>query len=150
MDLNTETGIWNHCEIFLPFLVRSPWNLGTQLKFISAASGLTLYSRSMDNAENTVLPLRGAIHTENTSHMIATQLVHWCAGCCLATSYNIRPLRHRFHCCACLQSCCLAIYWSNPLQYYEKLWMQTISKLNKTSLRYTGWDSSIPVFIFNC
>jgi hypothetical protein len=31
-------------------------------------------------------------HTENTSHMIATQPVHWCVGCCLATSYNILPI----------------------------------------------------------
>jgi hypothetical protein len=31
-DLNTETSTSNHCELFLPFLVQSPWNLGTQLK----------------------------------------------------------------------------------------------------------------------
>jgi hypothetical protein len=31
-DLNTETSTSNHCEVFLPFLVQSPWNLGTQLK----------------------------------------------------------------------------------------------------------------------
>jgi hypothetical protein len=31
-DLNTETITSNHYEAFLPFLVQSPWNLGTQLK----------------------------------------------------------------------------------------------------------------------
>jgi hypothetical protein len=31
-DLNTETSTSNHYEIFLSFLVQSPWNLGTQLK----------------------------------------------------------------------------------------------------------------------
>jgi hypothetical protein len=31
-DLNTETSTSNHYEVFLPFLVQSPWNLGTQLK----------------------------------------------------------------------------------------------------------------------
>jgi hypothetical protein len=39
-------------------------------------------------------------HTKNTSHMIAIQRVHWRADCCLATSYNIHPLRHSFQCCA--------------------------------------------------
>jgi hypothetical protein len=28
-DLNTETSTSNHYEVFLPFLVQSPWNLGT-------------------------------------------------------------------------------------------------------------------------
>jgi hypothetical protein len=32
VDLNTETNNSNHSEVFLPFLVQSPWNLGTQLK----------------------------------------------------------------------------------------------------------------------
>jgi hypothetical protein len=31
-DLNTETITSNHYEGFLPFLVPSPWNLGTQIK----------------------------------------------------------------------------------------------------------------------
>jgi hypothetical protein len=33
-DLNTEPNTSNHSEVFLPFLVQSPWNadLGTQLK----------------------------------------------------------------------------------------------------------------------
>jgi hypothetical protein len=36
-----------------------------------AASGLVLYSRGTDNAEETVPLLRSANHTENTSHVIA-------------------------------------------------------------------------------
>jgi hypothetical protein len=62
----------------------------------SAASGLALYlySRGTDNAENIVLLLRGADHTENKSHVIVTQLVHWRADCCLATSY-----KYSSHCC---------------------------------------------------
>jgi hypothetical protein len=39
--------------------------------FFLAARGLALYSRVTDNAENTVLILRSADHTENTSHMLA-------------------------------------------------------------------------------
>jgi hypothetical protein len=31
-DLNTETSTSNHCEVFLPFIVQSPWNLGIQIK----------------------------------------------------------------------------------------------------------------------
>jgi hypothetical protein len=30
--LNTETSTSTHYEVFLPFLVQSPWNLGTQLR----------------------------------------------------------------------------------------------------------------------
>jgi hypothetical protein len=60
---------------------------------------ISLYSHGMDHIENTVLLLRGADHTENTSHMITTQPVHWRADCCLATNYYILLLRHSFHCC---------------------------------------------------
>jgi hypothetical protein len=62
-DLNTESSASNHYEVFLPFLVQSPWNLGTELKTLGlslAASGLMFYSRGTDNAEN-------------TSHVIAKQ-----------------------------------------------------------------------------
>jgi hypothetical protein len=31
-DLNIETSTSNHYEVFLPCLVQSPWDLGTQLK----------------------------------------------------------------------------------------------------------------------
>jgi hypothetical protein len=31
-DLNTEASTSNHYEVFLPFLIQSPWNLGNQLK----------------------------------------------------------------------------------------------------------------------
>jgi hypothetical protein len=54
--------------------MKSSWNLETQLKLFwtfLAAGGLVLYSRGTDNAENTVLLLRSADHTENTSHVIA-------------------------------------------------------------------------------
>jgi hypothetical protein len=32
MDLNTETSTSNHYDVFLTFLVQSPWNFRTQLK----------------------------------------------------------------------------------------------------------------------
>jgi hypothetical protein len=71
-DLNKESSTTNHYEVFLPFLVQSPWNLGIQLKTLSAASGLlTSYSCRTDNAGNTVLLLCSVDHTENISHMIA-------------------------------------------------------------------------------
>jgi hypothetical protein len=53
--LNTETSTSNHYEVFLPFIVQLPWNIGTQLKTrlnSFAASGLVLYGRGMDNTEN--------------------------------------------------------------------------------------------------
>jgi hypothetical protein len=41
-DLSTKTSASNHCEVFLLFLLQSPWNLGTQLKL-----RLLLYSSSL-------------------------------------------------------------------------------------------------------
>jgi hypothetical protein len=83
-DLNTEISTSNYYEVFLPFLVQSPWNLGTQLKTLSlAASGLELHSRGTDNAENTVLLLRSTDRTENTSQVIAKY-------CCSMASFNLR------------------------------------------------------------
>jgi hypothetical protein len=38
-------------------------------------------------------------NTENTSHVIPSQRVHWRAGRCLATSYIIRPQWPIFHYC---------------------------------------------------
>jgi hypothetical protein len=62
-----------------------------------AASGLVLYSRGTDNGENTVLLLRNADHTENTSHVIAKHC--WSARVCLPSrcpeADYIIPL---FHC----------------------------------------------------
>jgi hypothetical protein len=37
-DLNAETSTSSHYEVFLPFLVQSPWNLGTQLKTLLASA----------------------------------------------------------------------------------------------------------------
>jgi hypothetical protein len=53
---------------------------------------------------------RGTDDIESTNHVIATQLVNWRADCCLATSYNIRPLRHSFHCCG-LERAYGAVAW---------------------------------------
>jgi hypothetical protein len=68
--LNTETSTSGHYEVFLPFFVPSPWNLGTQLKtLLSFKRTHVIYCSDTDNAENTVLLLRTAGHTENTSHV---------------------------------------------------------------------------------
>jgi hypothetical protein len=54
--------------------------------------------------------LRHGPRIENTSHAIPTQWVYWCADCCLATSYNIRPMV-RARIAGCLSSRCLAMCW---------------------------------------
>jgi hypothetical protein len=47
-DLNTETSTSSHYEVFLPFLVQSPWNLGTQLKpLVYSIIALSLRTRSV-------------------------------------------------------------------------------------------------------
>jgi hypothetical protein len=79
-----------------------------------AASGLVLYSRGTDNAENTVLLLRSADHI--TSHVIAISPVHWHADCCLATSY-----KHSSYCCVRVsRGVYRAVAWKcvNMSQYY--------------------------------
>jgi hypothetical protein len=37
-DLNTKTNTSNYYDVFLPFLVQSPWNLETQLKSLLDSS----------------------------------------------------------------------------------------------------------------
>jgi hypothetical protein len=62
-DLNTETSTSNHFKVFLPFLVQSPWNLGTQRKLYYSLLQLTT-----DCKRSLLSPLnlrRGP--TENTS-----------------------------------------------------------------------------------
>jgi hypothetical protein len=73
VDLNTKSSTWNHYKVFLPFLVQSLWNLGTTKNssgLFLATSGLVFYSRGRDKAENTVLLLCIADHTENTTHVM--------------------------------------------------------------------------------
>jgi hypothetical protein len=86
-------------EVFLTFIFQSPLNLGTQLKIL-------LYSKLHYTALCTNLSYNKSSlcmfrtdNTENISHVIPGQRVHWRADYGLATSYNIRPLRHIFHCC---------------------------------------------------
>jgi hypothetical protein len=78
MDLNTETSTSNHCEVFLPFLVQSHWNIGTQLK----TPQLQADSRYIAAARTTQ---KTADHTESTSHVIAKH-------CCGVTSLRMRNL----------------------------------------------------------
>jgi hypothetical protein len=66
-DLSTETGTSNHYEVLLPFLVQSPWNLGTQLKLSLAASRLMLYSQCTDNAENSSTVVQHSPHRKHKS-----------------------------------------------------------------------------------
>jgi hypothetical protein len=70
-DPNTETSASNHGDVFLPFLVQSPWNFGTQLQTLLASSGLMLCNRDTDKAENTVLLLRSTDQIEKASHVMA-------------------------------------------------------------------------------
>jgi hypothetical protein len=37
--------------------------------------------------------------TQKTTDVIRSQRLHWRVDCCVAVGYNIRPLRHIFHCC---------------------------------------------------
>jgi hypothetical protein len=45
MDLSTESSTSNHYEVFLPFLVQSPWYLGTQLKTLLSSKSKLCYDR---------------------------------------------------------------------------------------------------------
>jgi hypothetical protein len=87
------------------------WTYGSQL-VIRAAARTTQKSQFYCCIRKT---------TEKTSHVIIISPVHWRADCCLAMSYKhsfskIQLLLLRVE--PCLQSCCLAMPWSNPLQYY--------------------------------
>jgi hypothetical protein len=95
--------IWDFPFRRLLRLAGSRWRYSTPPPH-GSASGLVLYSRGTDNAENRVLLLRSADHTENTSNVIAITQVHWSADCCLATSYKHSP-----YCCVRVTR---AAYWA--------------------------------------
>jgi hypothetical protein len=84
---------------------------------------LQLHRCGTDHAENTpLILLRGADHIEN----IFTVLLR---GACVGT---------------CLRSRCLAILWSNPLQYFWKTYYQANDVAydvasNQTTEYYTQW-----------
>jgi hypothetical protein len=97
MDLNTETITSNHYEVFLPFLVQSPWNANPpeldpiltpvslflnlySFVLIHATNRLLLYRRGVEYIEKTsivarivVLPGKELNHssTENTDSIVA-------------------------------------------------------------------------------
>jgi hypothetical protein len=72
-DLNTKTSASNPYEVFLPFLVQSCWNLGTQLKLFWTHDPFTyslISSRHGPRTENTAsLLLHGADNAENKCHV---------------------------------------------------------------------------------
>jgi hypothetical protein len=59
-DLNTETRTSNHYEVFLPFLVQSPWNLGNQQKLSLAKVKVTLRLTVSQSVSLGVEPQSGA------------------------------------------------------------------------------------------
>jgi hypothetical protein len=99
-----------------------------------AASGLALYSRGMDSAENAVLLLRSADHTESTSHVIANTVGLWrhcvCAEVCLPSrSLEAGCITRLFHCCVrvLLRNGCFCgsavVAWSKyATVYIKELW----------------------------
>jgi hypothetical protein len=105
-DLNTETSTSNHSEVFLSSVtLYSSVLICTQLIF-TIHRGHTpfssLYSQVLCTNVSYNMSLLYRLrtdNTENTSHVIPSQRVHWRTDCCLATSYNIRPLRNIFHYC---------------------------------------------------
>jgi hypothetical protein len=69
--LNIETSTSNYYEVFLPFLVQSPWDLRTQLKTLLYCSSLRLLTPPAYNCPQTTFvvpynPWRGP--ADNTSH----------------------------------------------------------------------------------
>jgi hypothetical protein len=127
----TGTITSNHYEVFLPFLVHSPWtadlthfsnsgfllllttlqfswNFGTQLlQTIFHA----FYKPSAQTTQKTQL-FYCCVCVCWGSHVIATQPVHWHTGCCLATVAVWTQREHCLYCRVfvgtCLLSRCLA------------------------------------------
>jgi hypothetical protein len=135
-DLDTETTTSNRYEVFLPFLAQSPWNLGTQLKFISAASRLAPYSHGTDNAENTVLLLCGADNTENTSHI-----------CCCVTSSGMCKLHgHKVNTAPVLLAVC--VLRSLPSNGFTCIVVMRLSKMFIAPLpSYTHYSTICTAYI---
>jgi hypothetical protein len=138
MDLNTETSISDHYEVFLLFRLQSLWNLGTKNSsglsppaddWLVTASELTLSLQSLllkalctDPTENTVFIVDDVTAYAEVclpSRCLETGCITPLFRRCSAwTTYKTQPhLLLRVG--PCLQSCCLATRWSNVLQYFK-------------------------------
>jgi hypothetical protein len=67
MDLDKETSTSNHYEVFFPFLVQSPWNLGTQLE--------TLLDPSQAPSPHSLISFWHGPHRKHVSRV--TLRIHW-------------------------------------------------------------------------
>jgi hypothetical protein len=127
-DLNTEISTSNHKEVFLLFLVQSPWVLGTQLKtlldsssLLLACSLLPLTPPAYDCLQTTfVVPYKPSARTYRKHVMWSLSTVVWRQR--LRGSVFTKPLpRNGLHnsvvlllrACntGCLSSRCLAMRW---------------------------------------
>jgi hypothetical protein len=138
MDLNTETSTSDHYDFFLPFLVQSPWNLGTQQKTLLnssslwwthnclerilsllyiAAEWMWTYSNhiSRDHYPASLLVLR--LDLQKIRHVVT---VH----CHVSSPHTRKTQLPLLRVGPCLQICCMATHWSNPLQYITD-WLLT-------------------------
>jgi hypothetical protein len=74
---------------------------------VSSHSRIFSYPLGMDHAQKTQFYCCLTHTTQKTSHVIAISPVHWCADCCLATSY-----KHSSCCCVrVLRGIYPAVYW---------------------------------------
>jgi hypothetical protein len=73
-DLNTETSTSTHYEVFLPFLVQSTWNLGTQLKTLPDC--LLSYSRPSYNSSART-PQQTPVTCQTASSLVRYQRWAW-------------------------------------------------------------------------
>jgi hypothetical protein len=83
---------FNHSVLLCPNLYST--NLHNSLRTCSIlvlVLSTALHCNNLSYNRSSLYRLRTG-HTENTSHVIATQRVHWRANCCLAESYKIRPI----------------------------------------------------------
>jgi hypothetical protein len=68
------------------------------------------------------------IRTNHTSHVIATQQVHWRTNCCITTSYDVCSLRNNFHFWALervYRAVAITMLWTNPdviILLFQPLW----------------------------
>jgi hypothetical protein len=127
-DLNKETSTSNNYEVFLPFLVQSPWNLGTQLKTIldpapwrlhgfSAMTDPQLPWTELSSAFTSLISTLTYIDTERTwtysKHISHDRYPASLLACQSDLQKTQLPIL--LHVGLYLQSCCLATHWSNPL-----------------------------------
>jgi hypothetical protein len=154
-DLNTKTNTSNHYEVFFPFLVQSPWNLGTQLKlswtdpltpfhdgFVSFTHGFSATADSSVMLEPFIV-LRHEPHRKHTP-LLSELLCNPASSCSI--SHRVRSSHCWLFAGKGLPNCCLETGCITPSFYcYMRVLLSNSCLCGSTVI---AWSKYATVYVY--